>query len=249
MSWKFLVSTALIGFFAQPSLAEDAPHWGYGGDTGPAAWAQLAADFAACGDGAAQSPIDIASDSALAAQAAALELNWTSFNPEIVNNGHTIQINTGEAAGSAILGETEFTLLQFHFHHLSEHQIDGKQSPMEAHFVHGAENGDLLVIGVLIEEGDENPAMAALWPTIPDSGESWVGKTPLDPGLLLPKEDSAYRYMGSLTTPPCSEIVTWNLMAAPITASTEQIEAFAALYADNYRPVQDLNRRFVLKTN
>lgn len=224
------------------------PHWGYpSGHDDPAHWGALSDDFAACsGAGHEQSPIDIRPAAAVPARIAPVELHWTAFTPEVVNNGHTVQVNANGAGGYAVLDGTRYDLLQLHFHHVSEHTIDGRHSPMEVHLVGRSEGDRLLVVGAMIEPGAESPVLAAVWPLIPAAGAAAAGTGTIDPAALVPAGGASFRYAGSLTTPPCSEIVTWNVMANPITASEAQIAAFATLFPDNYRPTQDLARRFVL---
>jgi carbonic anhydrase len=144
------------------------------------------------------------------------------------------------------MGGVDYALVQLHFHHLSEHTLDGAHMPMEAHFVHRSASGDLLVLGVLIQPGAANPVAGEIWPMIPEEEGETAGAGPVDLSALLPDDRHAYRYQGSLTTPPCSETVTWNVFAAPVTLSPAQIDAFAALYENNARPVQPLNRRYIL---
>ena len=226
--------------------ADDGAKWGYEGDGSPEKWGDLAADYAACNTGAEQSPINIEADGTVPADFATVEISWSEFPAEVLNNGHTIQVNSGDAGGFLTLGDVRYNLLQYHFHAKSEHTIGGSYAPMEVHFVHASEAGDLLVVGVMIEEGEANPAIDAAWAAIPaEAGASNSGPV-IDPAAMLPDDLSAYRYQGSLTTPPCTEIVTWNLLKTPITASAEQIAAFTAMYPNNYRPVQPQNRRYVL---
>ncbi len=116
---------------------------------------------------------------------------------------------------------------------------------MEVHFVHAAAEGDLAVIGVLMESGEADPAVRSLREAIPSGGESAGALAAFDARPLLPEGGSHYRYPGSLTTPPCSEIVSWVVMAESTTVSQEQIDAFAALYPMNARPVQPLEERTI----
>jgi len=167
----------------------------------------------------------------------------------IVHNGHTIQVNTPPGSKLEINGAT-YELLQFHFHHPSEHLLSGKAFDMELHFVHKAANGALAVVGVFIQPGPVNAGLAPIWaamPTSETSAKSVAGVT-IDPSALLPKARGYFRYMGSLTTPPCSEGLTWTVFRSPIQASPEQIRQFAALFPLNARPVQSINRRFLLES-
>ena len=242
-----ILALTISAAMAAPAAAEtDKPHWGYEGAGDPSVWSELSPEYAACGAGTEQSPIDIHAADAIAAEFAPVEINWNSFTPEVVNNGHTIQVNTDGEGGFANVNGVRYDLLQYHFHAASEHTIDGEHGALEVHFVHKSEAGDLLVVGALIEEGEENPALAKLWPLMPGDEGAATGTSAVDPLALVPGNGDAYRYAGSLTTPPCTEIVTWNVMVDSITASEAQIAAFAELYPNNNRPVQPLGRRFVL---
>ena len=197
--------------------------------------------FPACG-GDEQSPIDLKPH--VRAILSEVAFNWKSAPAEVVNNGHTIQVNL--SGGAVTLGGTVFRLGQFHFHSPSEHTLRGKAMPMEAHFVHQAEDGSLAVVGVFIVEGAANPALEPILNGAPAQEGSTNLSDAVDPSAFLPLDGRLFRYAGSLTTPPCTEIVTWTVYATPIEASKEQIGAFRALYDGNARPVQPLNRRYLL---
>jgi carbonic anhydrase len=225
----------------------DAPHWSYDGEAGPNKWGQLSAEFKTCALGSEQTPIDLRG--AIKAQAAAPAIGYQEMPLTIMNNGHTIQVNTPSGSKLEIAG-TVYDLVQFHFHHPSEHLLAGKLFAMELHLVHKAASGALAVVGVFIQPGTPSAALAPVWAAMPqnETPARLVEGVTIDPSTLLPKTRGYYRYMGSLTTPPCSEGLTWTVFRTPIEASPEQIRQFAALFPHNARPVQSLNRRFLLES-
>ena len=215
--------------------------WGYEGERGPAHWDSLDQTFSACGDGTAQSPIDLAGGTG--GDFAAIEFDYGAHRASVVNTGHTIQVNVDPGSGITLDG-TRYELLQFHFHHGSEHTVGGVQFSMELHLVHRSDRGALAVVGVLLGEGAANEALAPIWARIPShAGSAEALPDAVDVAALLPQPRTAWRYRGSLTTPPCTEGVAWIVMSEPVTLSAAQIRAFGALYARNYRPVQPLGRR------
>lgn len=240
-----LMNVALFGAWYL-ALAADL-HWGYDGDQGPVNWGALSPEFVLCGDGMAQSPVDIRDASAL--DLVDIEVHYNDAAGAIINNGHTIQVDV--AAGSAIMyNGISYDLLQFHFHAPSEHTIDGEAAPMEIHFVHrDANSGALAVVGVMLSEGAaDNQAYAAVFKAMPaDAGEPQALSSPLALDALLPESRAYYTYQGSLTTPPCSEIVRWLLLDTPVELSADQIAAYTAIYDGNARPVQPLGRRDLLR--
>jgi carbonic anhydrase len=223
--------------------------WGYVGNTGPENWGRLSSDYQACLAGVEQSPINIGGGQGRfdGASVAPIDFDYRLSPVEFVNNGHTVQVNYAPGSGITIAGK-RFELLQFHFHTPSEHAVGGHRAPMEAHLVHKAADGELAVIGVLIEEGPENLALSEFWGLMPTrAGETnHERRTLINARDLLPHGAGYYRYMGSLTTPPCSEGVNWFVMAEPVTASAKQIEQFGRVIGANARPLQPVGRRLVL---
>ncbi|MEX0751613.1 MAG: carbonic anhydrase [Xanthobacteraceae bacterium] len=239
-----LAGLALCPLCAAKGSAAEGAHWSYEGATGPDEWGNLDAASKICSAGTQQSPIDIAGP--IKAQLPPLRISWRKTADTIVNNGHTIQLNTAEG-GTLTLGKDTYRLLQFHFHRPSEHLIGGKSFPMEAHFVHGKASGGLAVVGVLMTTGKPNPVFNKIVATMPaQAGPPITADTAIDPNGLLPRNRDYYRYAGSLTTPPCSETVEWLLLTNSIQAAEADIAGFAKLYAMNARPVQPLNRRMLL---
>jgi carbonic anhydrase len=224
------------------------PHWSYEGDTGPAHWGELSPDFKVCQLGLEQTPIDLAGG-LKGELAGRVDIDYKPLPLRILNNGHTIQVNA-EPGSACLIEATRYELLQFHFHHPSEHLLSGKPFDLEAHFVHRASSGDLAVLGVFVKPGARNAALQPIWDAMPrtETPERNAGGS-LDPSALLPKSSSYFRYMGSLTTPPCSEGLTWTVFRDAVEASPEQIRQFATLFPNNARPVQGRNRRFVIEAN
>jgi len=220
-------------------------HWEYGEQEH---WADLCHPFLEC-DGTSQSPIDIAGwkdDASLKWP----ELHYDAIQSSLINNGHTIEFEVPEQyreQNKLRLGDTEYELLQFHFHSHSEHTINGNYSPMEVHLVHKNEKtGKLAVLGVLFRAGKEHAVLNQLIQAeLPAKTSSHSHELSLNPAGLLPSGGGYYTYSGSLTTPPCSEIVTWLVFDTPIEASQDQINRFAPLLHDDYRPTNDLNGRVI----
>ncbi|WP_350335482.1 carbonic anhydrase [Coralliovum pocilloporae] len=237
--------TAAALLLSVSGAAVFAEGWSYSGAAGPAQWPVLAPDYAACG-GVEQSPVALETNTAVTAEPLSLSIRWKPFHPTLEDTGHSIKVNASKSAGYATLGDEKYRLLQFHFHHGSEHTLDGRQYDAELHFVHQSEAGGLLVVGLLIEEGPSNGLIKMLWNEFPDRGQSKKISYPIAATDLLPGNRTFFRYQGSLTTPPCSEIVTWHVIKEPMTLSKEQIAGLAERYADNFRPVQQLNRRYIL---
>ncbi|MDT8403855.1 carbonic anhydrase family protein [Sulfuriflexus sp.] len=217
--------------------------WGYDGPQGPAHWGDLAAEYATCKTGKSQSPINIIT--AKPAQLAGLRFHYQATDLDIVNNGHTIQVNY--AAGSSIeVGGKRYRLLQFHFHSPSEHAVDGRPYDMVAHLVHQAADGQLGVIAVLMRKGKASPVIESIWAHLPrHAGDRKQADMQINITDLLPATHSYYSYTGSLTTPPCSEGVNWMVLQTPVEVSAAQIATFSNLFSGNVRPHQPLHERVI----
>lgn len=222
---------------------KDGAHWDYEGANGPENWGKMAEANKACASGQEQSPIDLTGG--VDAEVSNIALHWNPSAWSVVNNGHTIQVE-GKDGGYATIDGERFELIQFHFHTPSEHTIDGRNYPMEVHFVHKNAEGRLAVIGVLMMPGGENPLFSNIMEKAPkEEGTASLGVIE-QRGMIAPI-DGVYRYQGSLTTPPCSETVLWTVLSTPILVSQKDVEAFQALFPMNARPIQPVNRRYVLR--
>ena len=223
--------------------AHHAAHWGYEGMQGARHWGSMEPGFALCQSGKEQSPIDITTDGA--SKPAPIGFGYTPGNAEVINNGHTVQINL--AAGGAIqLDGVDYALLQFHFHTPSEEKIRGQAYPLVAHLVHKNAAGQLAVVAVLFEEGEENQALKAVFSNLPaKAGDTVKLADGFNASDLLPAYKGYYKFTGSLTTPPCSEGVRWQVLKQRVELSKAQLNAFRKLYKMNARPVQPLHGRKV----
>jgi Carbonic anhydrase len=241
MQWK-LVGVVAVAMTSVSAIA--AAEWGYDGHTGPEHWGQLAEGYEACAIGVEQSPINLVAAEAHSAKGPQLELEWLPLVPAMLDNGHTLELQANGLGGGTTYDGVRYELLQMHLHHQSEHAIDGEHAPLEAHFVHVAEGPKLLVVGVMLQPGEANEVLDYLLSLWPDGvGDVVAGHAVVDLTALLPTRRASFRYQGSLTTPPCSQIVSWVVMAEPVEVSAEQIATFAARYPNNARPLQPLHDR------
>ena len=212
-------------------------HWEYEGEMGPENWGK---EFPTCGKGKSQSPLNIKGPFEK------VRFNIVpDYKPgplKILNNGHTIQVNVTPGSKIRIDGKA-FDLLQFHFHRPSEEHINGKPSAMVIHYVHKNDSGELAVLGVLLQEGNENPGIKTLWSHAPskEGPEVAPDNVAFNPANLLPREMEFYHYDGSLTTPPCTEKVKFYILKTQVNIGKEQITQFP--FKMNARPVQPLNER------
>ena len=224
-----------------------AAHWAYGGAGGPESWGSLKPEFAKCGNGERQSPIDIRGGVKVDLDPIQFDYRPTGFR--VIDNGHTVQVNLGSGNSIEVLGR-RYELLQFHFHRPSEERIDGRQFDMVAHLVHKDAEGRLAVIAVLLDRGTGHPLVQTVWNNLPlEKGEEVAASVALDLNNLLPQDRRYFTYMGSLTTPPCSEGVLWMVLRQPVPISPEQVGIFSRLYPMNARPIQSASGRLIKQSN
>ncbi|MFM1907526.1 MAG: hypothetical protein RLZZ591_1203 [Pseudomonadota bacterium] len=219
-------------------------HWSYEGDTGPQAWGQMKPEFATCASGKRQSPINIEDTSTLMGPAEPLQFGYQPSTGSVVNNGHTIQVDVLGDNTLTVRGSV-YRLVQFHFHHPAEEQVNHRSFAMVAHLVHKNAEGQLAVVAVLMEPGEASSVLNKVWTYMPLDVNDRV-RMPFDAlnlNELLPKDQRYYQFMGSLTTPPCSENVLWMVLKTPATLSRDQLRLFAQLFPHNARPVQPVNGR------
>ena len=222
-------------------------HWSYEGDEGPEHWGELSDDFIRCRDGLNQSPVDIVAT----VHADLPELNFEYHGSPLreTHNGHSIQLSVSPGNYLEMPEiEQKVELQQAHFHSPSEHAVGGKLYDMEIHLVHTKEDGGLVVVGIMIEEGEEDPMLNRIWSFMPKkTGDSTESPLTVFEAGILPPTSEYYTYNGSLTTPPCSEGVRWIVLKEHLSASAEQIARFKQRVGPaTNRPLQNPNSRFIL---
>lgn len=222
-------------------------HWSYVGETGPAHWARLSEDFELCAKGQRQSPIDIRDGFVVELEPITFDYRPADFT--VTNNGHSLQVSF--AAGNRIaLGGRSFELLQMHFHHPAEEAVEGQRADMSAHLVHRDASGRLAVVAVQLRRGVAQPLIQQVWNNLPlEAGEPVRGLGTMDPNDLLPADRRYFTYMGSLTTPPCTEGVQWMVLKQTVELSEAQVRFFARLFPMNARPLQSAAGRIIKQSN
>ena len=234
------ISAAVLMFALLVSPRDvTAQTFGYLGDIGPTFWSGLSPAWEACGTGEIQSPVDFAKPTPSQPRWRDVSFDYDrTTTGEIFNNGHTIEVET-EGSNTLTLGGKVYELKQFHFHTASEHRVAGRGYDMELHLVHTSADGSNAVIGVFLRRGQNSGPLAPIFENLPDDLDTHHPlAAPFDPGAFLPQSSRHYRYLGSLTTPPCTEGVQWLVMTEPMTVSDEHMAQFAQRIHFNARPVQ-----------
>ncbi|WP_211364189.1 carbonic anhydrase [Propionivibrio limicola] len=219
------------------------PAWSYAGDGGPENWGHLHADYALCGSGQRQAPIDIRDG--IAVDLEPIRFSYVPAPFRVKDNGRTLQISTA-AGGLSLLGK-EYALLYVEFRRPAETTVNGIRSAMEAQLVHRAGDGALAVLSVLLEQGAENLLVQTALNHLPleKGGEVEPPGRRIDIGQFVPTDGRYYAFMGSLTTPPCPENVLWLVLKQAQQISPEQLSIFQRLYPPNARPAQSLHGRII----
>lgn len=226
-----------------PPLPQGPMAWTYGGKTGAEHWPKLSADYAACG-GKWQSPIDIRSP--IRVDLAPIRFTWKPVPLAIVDTGQTIEVETDDGGNIFVDGEI-YALQGFRFRLPGEEVTNGQRAAMSVQFIHRSKSGQTAIVAVPLVEGKENRLIRTLWNALPlEPGKvKMPAGVRIDPGLLLPPKREYSTYVGSLTTPPCTEGVLWLVMKHPVSLSKAQIADFARVHKNNARPLQPAHGRVV----
>jgi len=236
----FLVFAVTAGLAAGQSTAR----WDYYGKTGPLGWGRLDPAYRLCSQGKEQSPIDI-HGAKLNKSLQPIEFHYMAASAELENTGNTVVVHV-KPGSYIVAGGVRYELQQLDFHHPGEEAVNGKLTDMDVHLTHKSPDGKLAVLAVRLSEerGDPNATLASLWQHLPTvAGKTEKDADMINPGGLLPGDRGYWTYTGSLTTPPCTEGVQWFVFEQPVSISRAQLQAFAALYRINSRPLQDRNGR------
>jgi carbonic anhydrase len=241
------LSACSSGNTPAPTTSSSPAHWTYEGEEGPAHWGELDPAYEMCGQGKSQSPIDISSPGEQ--DLANIVFHYQPSEVNILNNGHTVQVNYDP--GSYIeLDGVRYDVAQFHYHAPSEHEVGGKLFAAELHIVHKSADEKLAVVGLLLQEGSANAAFDPFINNLPaETSEVKDVGVKINIMDFLPSNQTTYRYSGSLTTPPCSEGVSWLVMTSPVELASAQVSKLESLFEGNNRPVQPLSDRFVTEDN
>ncbi|PAS97580.1 MAG: carbonic anhydrase [Candidatus Dactylopiibacterium carminicum] len=217
--------------------------WGYQGPGGPDNWARLSPENQACAAGQRQSPIDIRNG--IKVDQDPIQFDYKSSHFRIMDNGYTIRVSYGAGSRITVMGR-EYELDQIQFHMPSEELVDGRRFDMSAQLIHRDLQGRLVVVAVLLERGEPNALIQTLWNNLPlEKQDDYAATTAIQIADLLPTSPGYYAYMGSLTTPPCTEDVLWLVMKQPVGISAEQLGVFSRFYNNNARPAQPINSRVI----
>ncbi|WP_432509014.1 carbonic anhydrase [Kineococcus auxinigenes] len=227
----------------QSAGAQRAVEFEYEGELGPANWASLSEDYAECADATQQSPIDLAGASTVPLPDP--RFDYVTGDVELKNTVHTVQGVEPPGSTMTVDGET-YALTQFHLHEPAEHTVAGQTYAGELHLVHTDESGAVAVVGVLLQEGAADSALAEYFEQLPADTSEQATLSGFDTAALLPQDRRTYRYTGSLTTPPCTEGVSWFVVQQPVEVSAEQLADFRSVIEENSRPVQPLGERELL---
>lgn len=219
-----------------PAPQKNYTNWSYKGMTGPDMWGDLDTNYSTCKSGNLQSPIDLTWTRPKAKRN--IEFKYSETGYHIEDNGHTVQV-TFTPGNSVVIDDKEYDLIHFSFRSKSEHSISGKHYPMEGQFFHKSKSGEIAILSVMFVEGKSNPYLESMLHHLPKEKNRQIASTTLfDPGHLIPMIRTHYHYIGSLTTPPCTEGVNWTVFNTPVEMSKTQIQNIQMMYSENYRPLQ-----------
>lgn len=234
------------------NLAEEHGDYDYdeNGGRGPSEWGNLKPEWAICKKGKRQSPVDLTNVTVeLVTDSEEVYAEYQPSFTTLLNRGHDVALQWKGDAGSIEINGIQYQLQQVHWHAPSEHTVRGKRYELERHAVHvNVDTNEIAVIGVLYKIGRNDPFLFKLGRYLKTMAETSVKETfpgIIDPNDTTVNDESFYRYTGSLTTPPCTEGVTWTLQKKIRTVSRRQVDLLLDVVDgnENARPLQPVNKR------
>lgn len=233
----------------KPSLTSrhPLPDWSFEEPTGPLMWGRLRPDWSACASGRRQSPIDL--QSGLVVKLEPVEFDYRPTFFRVVDTGRLLRIQTGEGLGARIRGE-RFELIYIEVHRPGEARVDGVIHDLSVDLHHRAADGRLAVVSIQFRVGTTpNPVINTWLSSLPlERGGQYAPEFGVDLRPLLPADPAHFLYVGSLTSPPCTEGVLRVVMKQPMDVSWEQLGVIARLHPPSARPLQDGFDRRVLES-
>lgn len=213
---------------------------------GPAYWGQLNPNYIACSLGKNQSPIDI-KESIASFELRPLRFQYPKTIVTLRNTTNTLR-GRFEVGSYIILDKMRFRLDEISFHIPSEHRLKGSGFDMEVHLLHSNEKGQKVILAIFANEGSYNKGLAKMFRYLKRPINKEIKLIGFTAKHLLPERKNYLRYSGSLTVPPCTEGVSWIVMANPISVSARQLDRFEARFGSNSRPIQDAFSRIPLRS-
>ncbi|KAL8039739.1 hypothetical protein ABFX02_10G055800 [Erythranthe guttata] len=257
----FVLATVLLfsntyGFSTDEG--EKSIDFSYSGDTGPEKWSSLSTKYLLCKNGKLQSPINILKGKVVLnnRMKPLIKSSYDSSNVTLINDKFTVALHYPKYSGGIIVDGKMYNLKQMHWHAPSEHRINGRQYAAELHQVHVSEDGNVSVVALLFKYGNPNPLLAKIQNELNELAnkakrrdESPIFLRPFQSTKARKRPKKYYRYVGSFTSPPCTENVIWHVLTKVRSISREQVEALRAplesKFTNNSRPSQPMNGRHV----
>lgn len=244
MRFSFVAALILATGAIACAQSSESASWDYSGKRGPLAWGKLDPAYKTCSQGHEQSPIDIRG-AHLNKKLQPIEFHYIAGAVTLENTGRTIVVHVGRGSYIVVDG-VRYDLQELDFHHPSEEAFNGKLTEMDVHLMHKSADGKMVAIAVRIVEdrGSPNAVLSMLWPHLPKTAGATEKVTDmLNAGGLLPADRGYWTYMGSLSTPPCTEGVRWFVFESELTLSRDQLLTFTAIFKMNSRSLQDRHGR------
>ncbi|KAI6673775.1 hypothetical protein NL676_001681 [Syzygium grande] len=244
-----LVFVALHGLLPSLSNAESEvdheSHFSYieGTGKGPKKWGLIDPHWRACGTGKLQSPIDLLNERVqVFSNLGKLKRDYKPAPAIVKNRGHDITVMWKGDAGKININGTYYKLQQCHWHSPSEHTFNGSRYDLELHAVHLSSHGEVAVIAIVYKYGRPDPLLTKILEHIKAVGKEDIDLGVINPGIIKFGSRKYFRYIGSLTVPPCTEGVVWTIVNKLRTVSREQVRALREAVHDGYeansRPTQ-----------